>query len=116
MEDEGDSGGVAGRKRAGGRYIGAADYVVFALSDLLAADITSLTFEELVRLTTGGTLTLPAGQTRAIISIRTRQDPLAEADETLQVVLSNPTQATLAKAAATGTIRDDDPVRRPDLF
>ena len=85
-----------------------ADYVVFTLNDLLAAGITSPTVEQLRRWLTGGTLTIAAGQTRGIISFRTLQDQVLESDETVQVVLSDPAQATLARAIATAVIRDDD--------
>ncbi|MFC0407488.1 beta strand repeat-containing protein, partial [Roseomonas elaeocarpi] len=56
----------------------------------------------------GGTVTIPAGQTSAVVTVNVRGDTLYEADETFRVVLSQPSGATLARAEATGTIRNDD--------
>ncbi len=92
----------------GGTATQNADYALVSLFDLLAAFEAGLTFEELLVLSTGGVLTISAGQTRATFSIRTLQDQQVEGDETLHVMLVNPTEATLAKATATATIQDDD--------
>lgn len=57
------------------------------------------------------TITFAANQTSSqIISIPVADDSLFEADETFDVVLSNPTGATLGTSSASGTIRNDDPV------
>ena len=93
---------------AGGTATQNADYALISLIDLLAALEAGLTFEELLVLSTGGVLTIPAGQTGVTFAIRTLQDQQVEGDETLHVMLVNPTQATLAKATATATIHDDD--------
>ena len=55
-----------------------------------------------------GTLTFDPGQTSKTISIGVFGDTIDEADETFSVTLSAPTNATLAKDHATGTITDDD--------
>ena len=57
-----------------------------------------------------GTLTFASNETRKTISVSVKGDADAEADETVQIALSNPTNATIAagKGTATGTITDDD--------
>ena len=56
-----------------------------------------------------GRLTFPAESTAAQrIDVRLLDDQVDESRETLTVRLSNPQRATLAVAAATGTIQDDD--------
>ena len=59
-----------------------------------------------------GTLTFPSGTTSARIDVTTLQDETSETDETFQVSLGEPTNATLADAIAVGTIRDDDGLPR----
>lgn len=59
-----------------------------------------------------GTLTFRSGQRTAVASVAVRGDTTIEADETLQVVLSNPSNATLGRATAVGTILDDDAAPR----
>jgi|GEM_PF-2224164 len=54
-----------------------------------------------------GTLNFAVGETSKTISVQVVGDPFQEADETLQVTLSNATVATIATATATGTIQDD---------
>jgi chitinase len=56
---------------------------------------------------TSGTLTFAPGVTSQTISVGIDGDSLYEANPTFQVNLSSPTNATLASAAATGTIKDD---------
>ena len=56
----------------------------------------------------GGRLTFRAGQTTQRITVPVLGDLLAEADEQFTVTLRSPSNATLADATATGTIRDDD--------
>ena len=56
-----------------------------------------------------GRLTFPAESTVAQrVEVRLVDDQVDESDETLTVRLRDPRGATLASAAATGTIRDDD--------
>jgi len=57
---------------------------------------------------TSGSVTFRAGQRSATITVPVRGDLKVEADETLQVVLGTPTNATLARSTATGIIRNDD--------
>ena len=59
--------------------------------------------------TATGTLRFLEGETSRTISIELLDDGVHEPDETFTVTLSNPTGAALGRAAATGTIRDDDP-------
>ena len=57
---------------------------------------------------TSGSVTFRVGQRMATITVPVRGDLTVEADETLQVVLGTPTNATLDRATATGAIRNDD--------
>ena len=57
---------------------------------------------------TSGTLTFAANETSKTVSVATTEDSDDEADETFTLTLSNPTNATLGDATATGTINDDD--------
>ena len=59
---------------------------------------------------TNGTLTFSPGQTSAIVSVPIFGDLIREPNETLTLNLSLPTQAWIARAVATGTILDDDPM------
>ncbi|MDO9242201.1 MAG: Calx-beta domain-containing protein, partial [Rhodocyclaceae bacterium] len=60
-------------------------------------------------LTTSGTLTINAGATTGTIVIPICGDTTIEADETLTLTLSSPTNATLGTpSSATGTILNDD--------
>ena len=59
-------------------------------------------------LAASGTLRFRAGQTAQRITVRVIDDLLPEQDEQFTVTLRNPAHATLAAAAATGTIRDDE--------
>jgi hypothetical protein len=56
----------------------------------------------------GGTLIIPAGASSATISVAVRGDAVFEPNETFGVTLSAPVNATLADAAAVGTILNDD--------
>jgi hypothetical protein len=56
-----------------------------------------------------GTLSFRAGAREHFLSVLVRTDTIDEADETFTVRLSNPQNATLGVADATGTIIDDDP-------
>ena len=56
-----------------------------------------------------GTLTFSPGETLSqTITVTIADDQIDEADETFTVTLSDPANATLATATATGTITDDD--------
>lgn len=55
-----------------------------------------------------GTITIDPGQTEHTIVVPVTPDRLAEGDESFSVVLSNPTNVTIADTQATGTILDDD--------
>jgi aryl-phospho-beta-D-glucosidase BglC (GH1 family) len=57
---------------------------------------------------TSGTLTFAPGETRKIVTVLVNRDATPESNETLSLRLSTPTNATLARAAATGTILNDD--------
>ncbi|MCB0116175.1 MAG: DUF11 domain-containing protein, partial [Caldilineaceae bacterium] len=55
------------------------------------------------------TLSIPAGQSQITFTVPLLDDAVAESTETFSVLLSNPSGATLADAAGTGTILDDEP-------
>ena len=55
-----------------------------------------------------GTLTFLAGATQQTVSVSLAGDAIPEADETLLLLLSEPTAAVLAAGSSTGTIIDDD--------
>ncbi len=55
-----------------------------------------------------GTLTFLAGATQQTVGISLSGDSIPEADETLLLLLSDPTAAVLAAGSGTGTIIDDD--------
>jgi hypothetical protein len=55
-----------------------------------------------------GQIVIEPGQTSADIAVTAIGDGAVEGDETFNVTLSNPQQATLGRATAIGTIRNDD--------
>ncbi|WP_200988936.1 Calx-beta domain-containing protein [Anabaenopsis elenkinii] len=55
-----------------------------------------------------GTVTFAAGETSQVITVNVQGDTEVEPDETFTVTLSNPSNATITTATATGTILDDD--------
>ena len=56
-----------------------------------------------------GELRFPAGEIRRVVGVAVTDDTVDEPDlETFTLTLSNPENATLATATATGSIRDDD--------
>ena len=57
---------------------------------------------------TSGTLTFAAGETARAVAVAIVDDDAADGGETLTLTLSNPSGATLADAAALGTIADGD--------
>lgn len=63
--------------------------------------------------TASGTIQIPGGTTQVTIDVDIVGDTDIEANETLTVTLSSPTNATITRATATGTIRDDDAVAGP---
>ena len=75
--------------------------VQYATSDGTAESGTDFT-------ATSGTLTFAAKETSKTVSVPTTGDSEEEEDETFALTLSNPADATLGDATATGTIVDDD--------
>jgi uncharacterized repeat protein (TIGR01451 family) len=63
---------------------------------------------------TNGTLTFNPGQSFQFINWNVLGDTVFEANETLTITLSNPTNATLLKAVGAATIENDDPA--PAIF
>jgi hypothetical protein len=59
---------------------------------------------------TSGTLDFPAGQTTATVVVTVTGDETAEGDETFDLDLSNPTNATLGTHPTVVTIQDNDPI------
>ena len=57
---------------------------------------------------TSGTLSFDAGETEKQVKVEIWDDDVAEPDKSFTLVLSNPVNAELEKAVATGTIIDDD--------
>ncbi len=57
---------------------------------------------------TAGTLVFAPGQTSKSVVVPTLGDETFEADETFTLTLSNPVNATIGTATATGTITNDD--------
>src|SRR6185436_14290897 len=62
-----------------------------------------------------GTLTFSPGEASKIVSVVVNGDGANEPDETFSVNLSNPANATIARAQGTGTIVNDDSVAIPTL-
>lgn len=61
-----------------------------------------------------GQLSLPPGATSAVIGVPVLGDTRVEADESFNLTLSGPQGATLGRAAAKGTIRNDDAEAPPE--
>jgi len=55
-------------------------------------------------------VTFPPNVTTQTLTVSIRNDVLNEIDESFTVTLSNPNNASLGRAVATGTILDNDPV------
>ncbi len=64
---------------------------------------------------TNGTATIVAGMTTATVSVPILDDTIHEDNETFNVNLTNPTNATIADAQGVGTIIDDDAPPLPTL-
>jgi endo-1,4-beta-D-glucanase Y len=62
-----------------------------------------------------GTVTFAAGQTSKTINVTLRGDATVESDETFAVTLLAPSGATISRATATGTIRNDDAAALPTI-
>jgi len=75
--------------------------VEYATSDGTATEGTDYT-------AASGTLTIPEGSTSATVTVSVVGDTEIEGNETLNLTLSNPIEASLGTARATGTINDDD--------
>lgn len=55
-----------------------------------------------------GTITFAAGQTSKTVNVAVAGDSTVESNETFTVTLSTPSGATISRASATGTIKNDD--------
>ena len=62
------------------------------------------------------THTLPAGFSTGLMAIDLNDDDLYEGDETFTVTISNPVNASIADATATGTIIDDETQPTLEIF
>ena len=62
------------------------------------------------------THTLPAGFSTGLMAIDLNDDNLYEGDETFTVTISNPVNASIADATATGTITDDETQPTLEIF
>ena len=62
-----------------------------------------------------GVVTIPAGETSALIVVNALGDTVQEPDEAFTVVISTPVNATIAKAIGTVTIIDNDTAFRIDM-
>jgi Ca2+-binding RTX toxin-like protein len=84
--------------------------------DYATADGTALDSSDYDKI--AGKLTFAPEETSKTITVAINGDPNVEADETFSVTLSNPTNTTLAKVTATGTIGNDDiaPVVTPPVI
>jgi Tol biopolymer transport system component len=60
-----------------------------------------------------GIITFAPGEVSKTITVQTTGDTKLESDETINLTLSNPTNATIATTTAIGTIRNDD--QRPTI-
>ena len=75
----------------------------------LATDAgTATSGTDYAALPASGTLTFTAGQTTKTITVTVTDDALDEANETVRVTLSTPTNASIGTATGVGTITDDD--------
>ena len=79
--------------------------VTVAYADAGTGTATSGTDYEAI---TAGTLTFPVGTTSQTFNVSVTGDTTDEANETVVVTLSSPTNATISTANGTGTITNDD--------
>jgi len=63
-----------------------------------------------------GVAIFPPGQTSMLVNVEILGDTVPESDETFQLTLTNPVGATITRATATGTIRDDDSSTSPPML
>ncbi len=82
-----------------------AQQVTVAYADATTGTATSGTDYTAI---TGGTLTFAAGTTSQTFNVAVTGDTTDEANETVVVTLSSPTNATISTASGTGTITNDD--------
>ncbi|MFN9719994.1 MAG: Calx-beta domain-containing protein, partial [Planctomycetota bacterium] len=57
-----------------------------------------------------GIVSIPPGQTTAVVSIPIKGDVTWEADEVFQILLSSPINATIARTSGTVLIQNNDPL------
>jgi hypothetical protein len=62
-----------------------------------------------------GTLTIPAGEVTGTISVAVIGDTIEEPEESFELNLDNPSNATITTSSAVGIIEDDDTVRTATL-
>jgi hypothetical protein len=99
---EGDAGTTILRFTLSTTFVSGADATVdFATSDGTASAGSDYA-------AASGTVTIPAGSTSRTVDVTVQGDSVVEPDETLLLVLSEPTHVTLGDAAALGTIENDD--------
>ena len=104
---EGNAGSVAATfavslSAASGKAV-TVDFVTSNASAAAPADYSSAS----------GSLTFAPGELAKSVAVNVNGDTTDEPNETFVVTLSNPANATLADAAGTGTITDDDPAQQP---
>jgi hypothetical protein len=58
----------------------------------------------------GQVVTIPAGQTSAMVTVTVNGDGVNETNETVGVMISSPVNATLGTTTASGMINDNDPI------
>jgi hypothetical protein len=84
------------------------------LSGISTQDVTvdwatvAMTADEEDFESSAGTLTIPAGRASASVEVATTEDQAVEDDETLRMIVSNPTGATIVDDRGIVTIADDD--------
>lgn len=84
-----------------------------ASSASYAVTLGSATADDFAAAPVGGTVSFAANQTSATITLQIAGDLAVEGDESFTVTLADAVNATLADAAATGTIENDDTVPPP---
>ncbi|CAA6820253.1 MAG: Alkaline phosphatase (EC [uncultured Sulfurovum sp.] len=83
-------------------------YPVDVTVDYLTTDDTATIADSDYQALTTTTLTIPAGQTTATITAKVNGDTIVESDETFNIILSNPSNASISKDTGVGTILNDD--------
>ena len=77
------------------------DYETIDGTAVSHADVNDYTYQ-------GGSLTIPAGQSSAAITVQTTEDTDIEIDDQFTVKLSNPSDGVIGDGTAVGTITNDD--------